>query len=314
MGDKDIQEKLLEDCEDVFADIVNVLGFQGARIVTEESLVPGPTVSIYKAQDGRNREQLRDVTKFDTKLGAVMMLLGLENQTDVDYDMVFRVMRYDGASYKIQEDEAEKYPVITWVLYFGMKRWRAPKSIHEAIIKGFPNWKKMIRTVPNYHINLIEVAFLPKEIREQLTSDFRIIADYFYAVRTGTEREFYEGPEGKRRIRHVEAMMDFLQAFAQDSRYADMKETFCKNVRKEEDITMCSMLDYAENKGAQRGLEQGLQEGLQEGLQKGIQALIEAGLAFGQTYDSTLNMVMEKYSMDAETAKEKMQLYWKERS
>ena len=73
---------------------------------------------------------------------------------------------------------------------------------------------------------------------------------------------------------------------------------------------MCSMLDYAENKGVQRGLEQGLQEGLQ----KGIQALIEAGFAFGQTYDSTLNMVMEKYSMDAETAKEKMQLYWKERS
>ena len=97
-------------------------------------------------------------------------------------------------------------------------------------------------------------------------------------------------------------MIDFLQAFAQDSRYADMKETFCKNVRKEEDVTMCSMLDYAENKG------------LEQGLQKGIQALIEAGFAFGQTYDSTFNMVMEKYSMDAETAKEKMQLYWKGRS
>lgn len=305
MGEKDIQHKLLEDFDDVFADIVDVLGFHGEKIVQENTLIPGPTVSVYKAQDGRNRQQIRDVTKFDTKLGAVMMLLGLENQTDVDYDMVFRVMRYDGASYKIQEKSQEKYPVITWVLYFGMKRWRAPKSIHEAIIKGFPNWKKMIRTVPNYHINLIEVAFLPKKVREQLTSDFRIVADYFHAVRTGTEKEFYEGPEGRKEICHVEAMMDFLQVFGRDSRYDDMKETFQEEIEKGGRVTMCSLLDYAENKGIQAGVE--------KEMEKGIQALIEAGQQFGQSYDSTLEMILDKYSMNAETARQKMRQYWRDK-
>lgn len=299
MGDKDIQQKLLEDHNDVFADIVNVLGFFGEKIVREDALAPGPTASVYKAQGGKNREQIRDIAKYETKLGAVMMLLCLENQTDMDYDMVFRVLRYDGASYKMQEASREKYPVITWVLYFGLERWRAPKSIHESIIKDMPNWKKVIRVVPDYHINLIEVAFLPEEVRRQLTSDFRIVADYFHAVRNGTESEFYEGGEGRRSIRHVEAMMDFLQAFSKDSRYGDIKETFCGNVREGDEVSMCSMLDYAENKGIEKGIE------------KGFQVLIEAGVEFGQTYDSTMKMVMEKFSVDAETAREKMGCYWK---
>ena len=302
MGEKDIQHKLLEDYNDVFTDIVDVLGFHGEKIVTEETLVQGPTVSVYKAQDGRNREQLRDVTKFDTKLGLVMMLLGLENQTDEDYDMVFRVLRYDGASYKMQEAEREKYPVITWVLYFGLKRWRAPKDIHGAMIKGLPNWKKIIRTVPNYHINLIEVAFLPKEVRECLTSDFRIVADYFHAIRTGTEKEFYESRESRQRFQHVEAMMDFLQTFGGDIRYRNMKEEFREEIRKGENVTMCSLLDYAENKGIQAGIEQGIEHG--------VRALIEAGRAFGQSYDSTMDMVIEKYSFDMETAQKKMEQYW----
>lgn len=108
MGEKDIQHKLLEDWNDVFADIVNVLGFEGRKLVSEDALLPGPTVSVYKAHDGQNREQLRDITKFDTNLDTVMMLLGLENQTDEDRDMVFRVMRYDGASYKAQENAPEE--------------------------------------------------------------------------------------------------------------------------------------------------------------------------------------------------------------
>ncbi len=264
MGKKDIQHKLLEDFNDVFADIVNVLGFQGEKIVAEEGLAPGPVASVYKAQDGENREQIRDISKYNVQLGTIMMLLGIENQTDMDYDMVFRAMRYDGASYKFQEKSKEKYPVITWVLYFGTRRWRAPKRIHEAIIKGGPNWKKIIRLVPDYHINLIEVAFLPKEVRQQLTSDFRIVADYFYAVRTRTETEFYESPEGQREIRHVEAMMDFLQTFSRDSRYEEMKENLFEKAGKGEKITMCSLLDYAENKGMKAGMEKGMEKGMQQ--------------------------------------------------
>ena len=38
MGAKDITEKTLESYSDVFADIINVLLFQGHRIIREEEL------------------------------------------------------------------------------------------------------------------------------------------------------------------------------------------------------------------------------------------------------------------------------------
>lgn len=252
MAKKDIQEKLLEDFPDVFADIVNVAGFFGEQIIEPDSLEDGPTASIYKAAEGNNREQFRDVCKYSTKLGVHMMLLGLENQTDVDHDMVFRVMRYDGASYKMQDKKHKKAPVITWVLYFGCKRWKAPKSIHEAIIKGFPNWKKVMRFVPDYQINLIEVAFLPKQIREQFTSDFRIVAEYLHAKRTGHVEEFYGSPEGHQKIQHVQAILEFLQTFGKDERYKAMESRVYKEAEIGGNITMCTLLDYAENKGIKR--------------------------------------------------------------
>ena len=43
MAEKDLLEKTLEEHNDVFADIVNALGFGGAELVSPESLKPGPT-------------------------------------------------------------------------------------------------------------------------------------------------------------------------------------------------------------------------------------------------------------------------------
>lgn len=151
MGEKDIQGKRLEDKQDVFADIVNVTDFHGVQLVLPDSLVAGPTVSLHTLDDGTQREQIRDVLKYCGNLGAFIMLLGIENQSAVDYDMVFRVMRYDGASYWMQRTAKEKYPVITTVLYFGMDKWNAPRSIHEAIMKDIPEWNRIIEVVPLPH-------------------------------------------------------------------------------------------------------------------------------------------------------------------
>lgn len=55
MGEKDIAEKVLEDYNDVFADIVNVLLFQGEQIVKPEQLEDKTLRSSYKV-DGKLRE------------------------------------------------------------------------------------------------------------------------------------------------------------------------------------------------------------------------------------------------------------------
>ena len=63
MGSKDITEKNLEALNDVFADIVNVLLFKGARLVNEKDLETDTARSMFKA-DGKVHEQERDVSKF----------------------------------------------------------------------------------------------------------------------------------------------------------------------------------------------------------------------------------------------------------
>lgn len=92
MGQKDITEKLLEDYNDVFADIVNVLLFRGNRIVKEESLKETKVKSQYKAEAGKLHEQERDVAKYWQDGNALVAICGLENQTAEEKYMPLRVL------------------------------------------------------------------------------------------------------------------------------------------------------------------------------------------------------------------------------
>ena len=56
MSEKDVAEKTLEAHNDVFADIVNVLLFNGEQVVHEDELEDALPRSIYKAA-GKTHEQ-----------------------------------------------------------------------------------------------------------------------------------------------------------------------------------------------------------------------------------------------------------------
>ena len=104
VAEKDLGEKTLESCNDVFADIVNGLLFKGKQVISEASLTDAQPFSVYKA-DGRLHEQERDVAKYwnaegTDKAQVRIALLGFENQTKYDRDMPFRVIGYDGAAYR----------------------------------------------------------------------------------------------------------------------------------------------------------------------------------------------------------------------
>lgn len=122
MGTKDIVEKTLESYNDVFADIVNTLLFDGKQEVKENELEDQSVRSYYKADD-QVHEMERDVSKR-WKYGDVnIACVGIENQTMPDKDMPFRIMGYDGASYReqlLRNKSGQRYPVITIVLYFGL--------------------------------------------------------------------------------------------------------------------------------------------------------------------------------------------------
>ena len=247
MSEKDIAEKNLEAYNDVFADIVNGLLFDGKPIVTEEALTDAQPYSMYKA-DGNLHEQERDVSKYWNDCPMRIALLGLENQTDVDRDMPFRVIGYDGAAYRTQLNGAERYPVITLVLYFGERHWRS-RALSECVTVP----EMLLPYFSDYHINVFEIAHLKDNQIERFHSDFQIVADYFAHRRL--DRDYR--PRNPRQFDHQNEILKLMSVISHDQRFSetiDPKGGTPKN--------MCEVLDRVEEKGIRQGMQQGMQKGI----------------------------------------------------
>jgi len=231
MAEKDISEKILESYNDVFADIVNVLLFDGRIVIKPEELADQNTRAAYKA-DGKLREIERDVAKQWTKSNIRIACIGLENQTVADADMPMRVIGYDGAEYRAQLNRGtERYPVVTLVLYFGTDRhWDKARSLYEAL--DIPEDFKPY--VQDYRINLFEIAYLDPETVKKFKSDFRIVADYF--VQTRMYGDYQPSAE---KMEHVQAVLQLLRIMANDYRF----EEVMNDSQEGEITTMCEVLD-----------------------------------------------------------------------
>ena len=274
MNGKDITQKMLERYNDVFADIVNVLLFNGKKIVDEDALTDTPVDSALKI-DGEIHSQDRDVAKYWKNSQINIALFGLENQTVPDKLMPMRVIGYDGAEYKKQVLEEnrykKKYPVITLVLYMGYDRnWKYSNSLLD-LLEVDENLKPY---VSDYRINVFEIAFLDREKIELFKSDFRMLADYLYQMRTTNS---YKGDESN--IKHVDEILMLMSAM---SGFKNV-ENIIKVAHERKVSNMKGFFELAEEKGLERGLELGREEGREEGLQLGRTEGIEKGLELGRT-------------------------------
>ena len=242
MGEKDIAEKILMDNNDVFADVVNGLVFDGKPIVEEINLSNMKDKSQYKIS-GKLHEQERDVAKVIECDGVKIMYVGIENQTDIDTDETIRVIGYDGTSYRGQllGENEKKYPVVTLVLYFGERKWNRNKTLYETLdisenIKPFVN---------DYKINVFEIAYMTPEEVEKFTSDFKIVADYFVQKRMKKDYK----PINKV-IKHVDELLKLMTVLTGDRRFEEQ----IKEMHKEEgEVRMCEVLDKIENRGVKIG-------------------------------------------------------------
>ena len=186
MGQKDMTEKLLEDYNDVFADILNVLLFEGCQVIQPEALKETKAKSQYKADDTKIHELERDVVKIWEEGNVSFALCGIENQTKAERGMPLRIFNYDGVSYRSQLLHGETgnyYPVLTIILYFGQKHWNQPTTLKE-VLKIPPILEKYIN---DYKIYVFEIAWLTDEQVKMFKSDFRAVAEFFTQVRKDNE-------------------------------------------------------------------------------------------------------------------------------
>ena len=266
MGEKDITQKTLEAYNDVFSDIVNGLLFQGAQVLQENELTDAQPFSMYKAS-GERHEQIRDVAKYwkepDAEQVSVRIaFLGIENQTKFDRDMPLRVIGYDGAAYRSELEENERYPVVTLVLYFGKRPWGKVHSLYDVI--KVPDRLKPF--VSDYRINVFDIPHLPEEAISYFHSDFRIVVDYFVHSRINPAYR----PENADKFRHVDELLATMAVLTQDHRYTEVL-----NEEGGKPENMCELLDRVQAEGERIGFEKGEQIGIEKGEQIGIEKGIE---------------------------------------
>ena len=266
MGQKDISEKLLEDYNDVFTDLVNVLFFHGERRVKPESLEDSKLKSQYKADDGKLHEQERDVMKYWKEGKIRLAVYGLENQTVIDEQMPVRIFGYEGANYRSQYGNEQIVPVVTAVLHFGtQKQWDKPFTLKELmrIPDGLQSY------VNDCHMNVVDVAWLTDEQVNQFESDFGIVANFFVNKRKNPKYV----PDDEREFKHVDAVLKFLGAMTGDKEYENLLTN--PNFRKE-GANMCSVVQNLKAEGrAEERLD-------------AIRNMIELGL--------TKEQILKKYS------------------
>jgi hypothetical protein len=251
MGQKDVVEKILEEYDDVFADIVNVLLFDGRQVIDPSELEAASHVSAYKA-DGKIRGLERDVAKYWKKQNIRIAFVGFENQTKEDRLMPMRVLSYDGSEYRRQYSDTNNggsvYPVVTLVLYFGEKRWKAPRNVCGVL--DIPEEFKPF--VSDYRMNLFEIGYLSDEQVKMFKSDFGVVADYF--VQTVRNGEYVPNPQT---LDHVQAVLQALSVFTKD----DSFEKAYNDSRQGERVrNMCEVVEKFKREGYERAKQEDKQE------------------------------------------------------
>lgn len=192
-NEKDIIEKMLFEAEDVFADILNILLFDGKEVIQPHALAPTGQRSQLKIA-GIVHEQERAVAKLWMS-GRIGLLSWGWRTRRMSKDMIMRVFSYDGASYKEQAvhnrqkgvKKWEPYPAITIVLHFGKTHWNAPRTLKELFGGNIP--AELEPYVNDYRVHVFEISFLSPETVAMFKSDFRIVADFFIQTRENEEYE-----------------------------------------------------------------------------------------------------------------------------
>lgn len=141
--------------------------------------------------------------------------------------------------------------MITLVLYFGKGRWTGPKNLlgRVKVPKG------MEALVSDYRINIFEIGQLSEEKIKQFTSDFQVVADFVKQIQEEKDYIPSEKP-----IRHIDGVMDLLQALTNNTQYTESVEVMKQMVQEKGEITMRDPLKEAKERGEERGRQQACEE------------------------------------------------------
>lgn len=276
-----------------FADLCNYVLFDGVPIISARTLEKRDAMELAGMIDADGKQihykrRWRDLIKqavirYTGK--AYIVLLGIENQTNVHYAMPVRNMLYDALNYSSQVSNTDKkhrvagehksdaeflsgfhkddrlIPVITITLYWGNDAWDAPRTLREMFAEVDEYLKCFL---PDYDLNLV----VPSEIED--FGKFRTeLGDVLAAIKAS-------GDEASM-IQLLERNVHFSRLDNESIRIINKFINTNIPVNQEEGVTdVCKAWDDHMERGRREGRREGQRELLVSLVKDGLLAIPEA--------------------------------------
>ncbi len=265
MAEKDILEKVLLSCEDVFADCWNALVCGGRQVLDGTKLLPAPTESFYR-REKELHSQFSDVSFCRVEEGKVRAQYIIENETQARRKQVLRKASYQGGAYRAQlESSRPVYPVAGMVLDWSHSWSRIPLSLKKLLEMDGAEAEDL-QLVDEVELAVYYMKNLPEEVRKRFTSDMGFVADFL-------SEGGFEGRSGQK-ILHPQALCEMMYALTGDSRFTELVDEISKRQNRGKEIIMCEYLDMLEARGEIKGIEKRIEKG-EKRFAKLIQALLQ---------------------------------------
>ena len=177
------------------------------------------------------------------------MIIGVEHQSSVDKEMIYRILNYDALLYKNQvESKKEVQPVGTFVFYTGDKEWTYPDSL-KGTLKNIP--PEMEKYINDWRFPVLDIKKIDfTKLRNQHLRDIVEISQGMY-------QGSYEGLRVNRMVKTESIKIAAIFT------HTDIKE---EDLPEGDEINMCKAMDQLFQRFENQGIEKGKSDTLKEQL------------------------------------------------
>lgn len=309
-----------------FADLMNGWIYRGTKQLMAEQILEADT--RYTAKSQRNyRTRYRNIAKRIQNI-RILLVVGTEIQTYVDYSMPVRGMDYDAVEYKCQisrmnsnhkkEEISEMslspilkedrlIPTITLVLYMGEKPWDAASNLYDILDMSdiSEEWKSYVQ---NYKVHVLDICHTPDE---RLLEFPQKTASLFLSIKYARNKEklselvkkfsWFRGMD--------EETYDTVWNYVGNKRMLEMKK-----INEQGGVDMrCAIDEIYEDgiaEGEKRGLEIGEARGEARGTEWGIRHMLKLLKSLGYSAESAATQLAIQCNLPDEQAREYLKKYW----
>ena len=321
MRDKDVLTAAYLKNNSRFADLLNGWLFGGRPVVQPEDIQELDSAEIRIRRDRvtggvRTGKRYRDVIRR-VALGMRFAVVCVEEQSEVDYTMPFRVIGYDLDRYEQQlrirrqehrerkDLKAEEYlsgisredrflPVVTLVLYFG-KHWDGPRNLKDLLdLEGMlPEVRELLA---DYPVHVIEVGNYP--YAEAFRTDLKLVFGFVQNADDKEKLQAFARAEEEALSELAEDAYDLISVMTGTEELDRIKKE--KQERKGK-VNMCKAIDDMLADAREEGRERGRSE-MMNGLQEMIADAREEGREAGRS--ETMNGLQEMIADAREEGRE----------